>query len=109
MTSRQISLHIRSPIRASPARRSPNGSPGGSASGSPLAAVWSPNNVALNAVLAHGVAAADENVTPGNTLKQQDPKVEEYFQFCDLVYPNDRYKYILNQEKIYRFMWYQSF
>lgn len=39
-----------------------------------------------------------------------DPKVEEFFQFCDsFVYLTDPYKYNLEYEKMYRLMWYQCF
>ena len=46
---------------------------------------------------------------PTNTAKTMEPKIEEFFQFCEKVYPNDHHKYNLDYEKVYRFMWYQAF
>ena len=112
MTSLLISQWMsRQSPRCSPARRSPVASPGlppilGEMQSPSL---HHPNDNALNANLAHAVTTASEGVRPCNSAKQQVPKVDEYFQFCELVYPNDRYKYILYQEKVYQFMWYQSF
>ena len=50
-----------------------------------------------------------EGLRPTNTAKAVDPKIEEYFQFCEAVYPSDPYKYTLCYEKVYRFMWYTCF
>jgi hypothetical protein len=55
------------------------------------------------------VAALSEVDRPNNTGKTQDPKAEEYFQFCDLVYMQQRNRCILCQEKVHCFMFYQSF
>ena len=38
-----------------------------------------------------------------------DPKAKEYFSYCDLVYPNDPFKYNLEYTKVYKFMYYQAF
>ena len=48
----------------------------------------------------------NESWRPTNTAKTMDSKVEEIFQFLSLVYPNDPYCYILDRDKIYRFMFY---
>ena len=50
-----------------------------------------------------------EDLRPTNTARAQDPIVLEYFQFCDYQYQQDPYKYILDCNKVYRFMWYQCF
>ena len=50
-----------------------------------------------------------EGLRPTNTAKAMDPKIEEYFQFCETVYASDPYKYNLSYEKVYRFMWYTCF
>jgi Centromere DNA-binding protein complex CBF3 subunit, domain 2 len=50
-----------------------------------------------------------EDCRPANTARTQDPKVLEYFGFCDVHYSHDPYKYVLESNKVYRFMWYQSF
>lgn len=50
-----------------------------------------------------------EECRPKNSSKSYDGKVAEFFQFCDLVFPMDPYKYCLNFDKVYKFMFYQSF
>jgi hypothetical protein len=68
-----------------------------------------PDNVALNANLAHTVAAFSEADRLGNMGKTQDPKAEDFFQFCNLVYTWQRNRCILLQEKVHSFMFYQAF
>ena len=38
-----------------------------------------------------------------------DPKKEEWMQFCDAFYPSDPYRHVINADKCYCFMCYQSF
>ena len=42
-------------------------------------------------------------------MKAHQPKVAEYFEFCDEIYSKEHYKYHLTFEKVYRFMYYQAF
>jgi Centromere DNA-binding protein complex CBF3 subunit, domain 2/Transcriptional activator of glycolytic enzymes len=86
------------------------GSPGG-VIGSPssLLRLRHPNDVALNSLLEETILEMREEGRPANTAKTMDNKIREFFQFCDLQYPNDPYNYILEFEKVYRFMFYQSF
>jgi hypothetical protein len=46
---------------------------------------------------------------PGGTKNTLDGKVEEYNQYCELVYPQDQFKYNLSSVKVYRFMFYLTF
>ena len=68
-----------------------------------------PDDVELNSRLETATLSMREGLRPTNTAKAIDPKIEEYFQFCDCVYPSDPYKYNLCYEKVYRFMWYTCF
>lgn len=51
----------------------------------------------------------NESLRPSNTDKCHRPKAEEYFEYCESVYPDDPYKYNLNDERVYRFMFYHAF
>jgi Centromere DNA-binding protein complex CBF3 subunit, domain 2 len=44
-----------------------------------------------------------------NTAKAFDPKTKEYEEFCEHVYKDDPFKYNVNEEKCYQFMFYQAF
>lgn len=66
-------------------------------------------DVMLNANLETSVLTMQEDMRPENTQKAMDPKAKEYFAFCDLVYPNDPFKFTLDYMKVYKFMYYQSF
>lgn len=50
----------------------------------------------------------NESWRPTNTARTMDSKVEEIFQFLNLVYPTDPYANILDRDKIYRFMFYTT-
>jgi hypothetical protein len=68
-----------------------------------------PVELQLHSNLQQAVLELQEENKPGNTSKAQDPKALEYFQYCDQLYPNDPYRYILEKVKVYNFMWYQMF
>jgi len=68
-----------------------------------------PNENELNSNLEQTVLHLREELRPANTAKAQDPKVLEYFQFCDIHYGHDPYRYSLECNKVYRFIWYQCF
>ena len=38
-----------------------------------------------------------------------EPKEKEYTHFCDVIYSNDLHRHTLVFEKVYRFMWFQSY
>ncbi|KAG7365502.1 glycolytic enzyme transcriptional activator [Nitzschia inconspicua] len=44
-----------------------------------------------------------------NTKKEYLPKLKEWFQYCDHVHKNDPFRYNLNFEKVYLFIFYQTF
>ena len=46
---------------------------------------------------------------PENTIKQQQPKQQEYEEFCRTLYPGSDLAVIMNHEKVYKFMYYQAF
>ena len=68
-----------------------------------------PEDVDLNSKLEQSVLDARQDLRPDNTAKAQDPKIEEYMQYCDAKYPQDPYRYTLTCERLYRFMFYQMF
>jgi hypothetical protein len=104
MTTRLIADCIRSPPRryTSTQYTSPNGTVRTSL-------VVHPNENELNSNLEQTVLHLREELRPVNTAKAQDPKVLEYFQFCDIHYSHDPYRYVLECNKVYRFIWYQCF
>ena len=67
------------------------------------------HDVMLNANLECTVLTMQEDMQPENTQKAMDPKAKEFFTYCDVVYGNDPFKYILEYTKVYKFMYYQSF
>ena len=75
----------------------------------PLAYIRHPHDVGLNSRLEVATLELRDGMKPTNTSKTMEPKIEEFFQFCERVYPNDQHKYNLDYEKVYRFMWYQAF
>lgn len=46
---------------------------------------------------------------PEQSADIYDAKTKEFLQFAAHVYPNDPYKNSLNADKVYRFMFYQTF
>ena len=75
----------------------------------PLAYIRHPHDVGLNSRLEVATLELRDGMKPANTSKTMEPKIEEFFQFCEKVYPNDQHNYNLDYEKVYRFMWYQAF
>ena len=51
------------------------------------------------------------NLCKDNTKKAYAPKVNEFKAFCDHSYPSHQVsvRYTVNQEKLYRFMFYHVF
>lgn len=104
MTTRLIADRLRSPPRRYTTTQFT--SPGGTQRTGVIA---HPNENELNSNLEQTVLHLREELRPVNTAKAQDPKVLEYFQFCDIHYGHDPYKYVLECNKVYRFIWYQCF
>jgi hypothetical protein len=104
MTSRLIASKLRSPPRRYTTTTTV--SPGGTSTNH---LVLHPNEHELNSNLEQTVLNLREETRPVNTQRTQDPKVLEFFQFCDIHYGHDPYRYTLETGKVYRFMWYQSF
>jgi hypothetical protein len=55
------------------------------------------------------VLEMSEALRPTNTQKAFDPKIDEFFQFCDIIFPRDLYRYTLDSNKVYKFMFFVSF
>lgn len=105
MTTRLIADRLRSPPRRYTTRQ--DTSPGGTVTN--VAILQTPNAFEQNSSLEQLVLHMREESRPDNTRKTQDPKVLEYFQFCDIEYPHDPYRHILSCGPVYRFMWFQCF
>ena len=78
-------------------------------SGSVGTALQHPNEMHQNTAMQENVMRVLEGDDPENTRKQFGPKMAEYFEFCKAVYPGDEHSSILAREKMYRFLYYQSF
>ena len=68
-----------------------------------------PNDMNATFQMQRAVVELNESFRPTNTSKAHQPKVAEFFQFCEDVYSMDPYKFHLTFEKVYRFMYYQAF
>jgi hypothetical protein len=104
MTTRLIVDRLRSPPRRYTTTTTT--SPGGTQR---TAVIAHPDENELNSYLEQTVLHLREELRPVNTARAQDPKVLEYFQFCDIHYSHDPYRYVLECNKVYRFIWYQCF
>ena len=76
---------------------------------SPSSTLRHPNDVNATVQMQRAVVELNESFRPTNTSKAHQPKVAEFFEFCEVIYNKDHYKYHLTFEKVYRFMYYQSF
>jgi hypothetical protein len=104
MTTRLIAERIRSPPRRY--GKQTTVSPGGTER---TTLIVHPNENELNSNLEQTILHLREELRPENTAKAQDPKSLEFFHFCDLQYSHDPYRYILDCNKVYRFIWFQCF
>jgi hypothetical protein len=68
-----------------------------------------PNATAIGARMAGYVTAIRSEGRRKNTALAFDPKEQEYREFCDHVYPHDSYRYTINSDKCYKFMFYTAF
>ncbi|KAG7338206.1 hypothetical protein IV203_025118 [Nitzschia inconspicua] len=71
--------------------------------------IQNPAALNLETALQQFVIDLREAGEPENTKKAYLPKLKEWFQYCDHVYPTDPYKYNMNFDKIYLFMFFQTF
>jgi hypothetical protein len=68
-----------------------------------------PNELGLRANLEQAVVVLRNKDKPSNTRKTQEPKIKEFYHYCELVYGHEHYLYNLSPEKVHKFMFYQSF
>jgi hypothetical protein len=68
-----------------------------------------PMQCELTSRMEQSVLDVREKFRPEQTADVYDNKTQEYLQFALHVYPLDPYRNSLNAEKIYRFMFYQTF
>ena len=91
------------PVNTSPDRHA---SP---ARGGATPGIQNPQEFGLNSRLETAMINVRKSMRPGGTKNTLDGKVEEYNQYCELVYPTDQFKYNLSSVKVYRFMFYLTF
>jgi hypothetical protein len=63
----------------------------------------------LTSRMEQSVLDVREKFRPDQTADVYDNKTQEFLQFASHVYPQDPYKNSLNAEKVYRFMFYETF
>ena len=68
-----------------------------------------PKDLQVNNVLKASVQQLQDQHRPKNSIKSQCNKVAEFYEFCDFTRPDDLHKYSLDYDKVYSFMWFQSF
>jgi hypothetical protein len=67
------------------------------------------NNLQLKERLTGNVDHMINDNRRANTEIAYDPKKKEYMAYCDVVYANDPYKYILSETKVLGFMYYVAY
>ena len=92
--------------KARRARRSGEATTGHALTPAPLT---NPADYELNSRMEECVLTLRDVSKCPNSIKALDTKQEEYMQYCEVCYPDDPYKWTLDREKAYRFMWYQTF
>jgi len=50
-----------------------------------------------------------EGTRPDNTKLAYDPKIQEYFQFCDDVFSEEEYPCTITEPKLFIFLYYHSY
>lgn len=51
----------------------------------------------------------DGGEKPTNTILAMVPKMMEFREYCEHVYPNDDFKHVMDYDKVFRFMFYTAF
>lgn len=67
-----------------------------------------PNDVGVNSRMAQFVQDSRHVGRPVNTTLAFEPKIMEFEEFCDHCYSHDPFRYNLDHEKLYKFMFYTS-
>lgn len=74
-----------------------------------VATLPNPSEVGAGSRMEQAVLEMSEALRPDATQKAFDPKIEEFFGFCDLLYPTDLYRCNLTHDKVHEFMFFVSF
>ena len=61
-----------------------------------------------NAVMQQHVEAQRSDIRPDSIKNVYDNKKLEYELYCEVVYPDDQFKYTVNADKTYAFLYYQA-
>ena len=93
----------------SPTNSSPSSTRASSSPSRFSISVVDPQEVGFLTRLSSTVSRIDAHYRPQNTRSIQDGREKEFFAFCDEIYARDSYKYVLNDEKVYKFMFFQTF
>ena len=72
-------------------------------------AVVNPASMSQTVRMRQSICRELEGEKPENTQKTQQPKMDEYFQFCRELYPHQTFPEQLTADKIYNFMFYVAF
>ena len=80
-----------------------------SSSASSPSRIVDPNSMGYMGWLADGVSRINRSYRPQTSTNLWDSKEREFFAFCDSIFATDQYKYLLTDEKVYRFMFYNTF
>ena len=70
--------------------------------------VWAPLEDEGDSLREQAVLQMTDHNRPENTNRAYKGKMEEYYEYCRLVYPHVRNPYILNSTYVYRFIFYQA-
>jgi Centromere DNA-binding protein complex CBF3 subunit, domain 2 len=76
---------------------------------SPRRSGRNPASVAAHGRMTEFVHNTRNTGRPVNSQRVYEPKINEFEQFCDLNYSRDAYKYNVDNNKVYHFMFYQAF
>jgi hypothetical protein len=68
-----------------------------------------PMQCELTSRMEQSVLDVRDKIRPEQSANIYDNKEKEFLQFASHVYPEDPYRNSLNAEKVYRFMFYQTF
>ena len=69
---------------------------------------WAPEETDADSKREQVVLRMTDFNRPENTTRAYEGKTEEYYEYCDAVYPRDRGRYTLKPFRVYRFIFYQA-
>jgi hypothetical protein len=75
----------------------------------PAFSIQSPVQADTHPMLEQAVLHIQRTYRPDSSNKIYDGRSMEYFQYCEQLYPNDLYAKVLDAQKVYKFMFYQTF